>query len=258
MVSKHQTPQIEVRNLKLSYGSNTIMRDLNFAVQRGEILAVAGESGCGKSTLLKYLIGLYKPSKGKGEIYYQGKAFSSAERDEHKAFLRRFGVLYQGGALWGDMTLEENVSLPLEVYTSLPAKDIRAIVSLKLALVGLKGCEPLYPSQISGGMCKRAGLARALALDPEVLFFDEPSAGLDPISSRRLDELILQIRDGMGTTVILVSHELASIFAIADNLLYLDTETKTMLAYDDPKKLKESGEAKIRRFLNRGCSEKNE
>ena len=244
-----ESPQVEVRDLDLSYDSYPVMSDLNFRVQRGEILAVAGQSGCGKSTLLKHLIGLYTPERG--VISYDGRAFSSIANSERADFLRRFGVLYQGGALWGDRTLEENVALPLEVYTSLSAKDIRSIVAFKLALVGLKGFEQFYPSQISGGMRKRAGLARALALDPDILFFDEPSAGLDPVSSRRLDDLILQIRDGLGSTVILVSHELASIFAVADKLLYLDIETRTMLACDAPAALKESGDPKIRRFLNR-------
>jgi len=245
-----QPPAIEVQDLVMNYGSYVVMRDINFTVQPGQILVIMGGSGCGKSTLLKYLIGL-KPVE-KGEIYYHGGSFVRATEDERQAIQRSFGVLYQGGALWSTRTLAENVALPLEEYTKLSDDEIRELSSLKLALVGLKGFEDFYPSEISGGMRKRAGLARAMSLDPEILFFDEPSAGLDPISSRRLDDLILRLRDSLGATVVVVTHELASIFAIADTSIFLDAETKQMLVQGDPKELVKHGDPKVRTFLLRG------
>jgi phospholipid/cholesterol/gamma-HCH transport system ATP-binding protein len=210
----------------MAFGSFTVMRDLDFTVGRGDIFIIMGPSGCGKSTLLRHLIGLIEPAKG--EIFYGDENFTRATPEEKEQMLRRFGVLFQGGALWSSMTLAENVGLPLGEYTDLTPDEIRDVASLKLALVGLKGFEDYYPAQISGGMVKRAALARAMALDPEVLFFDEPSAGLDPISSRLLDDLILELRDSLGATVVVVTHELASIFAIGSNGVYLDTETRTM------------------------------
>jgi len=245
-------PAIEVRDLVMNYGSYVVMRDINFCVQPGQVFVIMGGSGCGKSTLLKYLIGL-KPVE-KGEVYYHGRSFSEATEEEKEEVQRSFGVLYQGGALWSTRTLAENVALPLEEYTKLSSNEIRELSSLKLSLVGLKGFEDFYPSEISGGMRKRAGLARAMSLDPEILFFDEPSAGLDPISSRRLDDLILRLRDGLGTTVVVVTHELASIFAIADTAIFLDAETKRMLVQGDPKELVKEGKSdpKVRTFLLRG------
>jgi phospholipid/cholesterol/gamma-HCH transport system ATP-binding protein len=211
-----------------------------------------GGSGCGKSTLLRHLIGLNEPATG--EILYGSESFTRAAPERRQQMLRRFGVLYQSGALWSSMTLAENVGLPLGEYTSLSPPEIREVAALKLALVGLKGFEDFYPSQISGGMQKRAGLARAMALDPEVLFFDEPSAGLDPISSRLLDELILELRASLGTTIVVVTHELASIFTIATNSVYLDVETRTMAACGDPKWLRDHADnPAVRRFLSRGA-----
>jgi phospholipid/cholesterol/gamma-HCH transport system ATP-binding protein len=193
---------------------------------------------------------------GRGEVYYDGQSFWGAEPDARERMIRRFGVLYQSGALWSSMTLAENVALPLGEYTDLGPADIRDLVSFKLALVGLAGFEDFYPSEISGGMRKRAGLARAMALDPDILFFDEPSAGLDPISSRLLDDLILELRDSLGATVVVVTHELASIFAIGTNSVFLDAEAKTMLATGNPKALlKETSNPTVRRFLTRGESE---
>jgi len=210
-----------------------------------------GGSGCGKSTLLRHLIGLQEPAAG--EIFYGEMNFTCAAPHEKERMLRRFGVLYQSGALWSSMTLAENVGLPLQEYTGLTAAEIREVAALKLSLVGLKGFEDYYPSQISGGMRKRAGLARAMALDPEVLFFDEPSAGLDPISSRLLDDLILELRDSLGATVVAVTHELASIFAIGNNCVFLDGESKGMIATGDPKELLAHAEdPRVRRFLSRG------
>jgi phospholipid/cholesterol/gamma-HCH transport system ATP-binding protein len=246
------SPAIEVRGLEMAYGSYVLARDIDFTVATGEIMVIMGGSGCGKSTLLKYLIGLKEVEKG--EILYGGQSFSKASPQEQEEMQRRFGVLYQGGALWSSLTLAENVSLPLEQYTKLSAKETMEIVSLKLALVGLKGFEEFYPSEISGGMRKRAGLARAMALDPALLFFDEPSAGLDPITSRRLDELILRLRGSLGTTIVVVTHELPSIFAIADTSIFLDAETKRVIAHGNPRELvKEGGsDPKVRDFLLRG------
>jgi phospholipid/cholesterol/gamma-HCH transport system ATP-binding protein len=234
----------------MAFGSFTVMRDLDFTVGRGDIFIIMGPSGCGKSTLLRHLIGLIEPAKG--EIFYGDENFTRATPEEKEQMLRRFGVLFQGGALWSSMTLAENVGLPLGEYTDLTPDEIRDIASLKLALVGLKGFEDYYPAQISGGMVKRAALARAMALDPEVLFFDEPSAGLDPISSRLLDDLILELRDSLGATVVVVTHELASIFSIGSNGVYLDTETRTMTATGSPKDMLEHGDERVRRFLTRG------
>ncbi len=242
---------IEVRGLTMAYGSFVIQRDLSFGIGHGEIFVIMGGSGCGKSTLLRHLIGLIEPAAG--NIFYNGQDFWQNSREERDQLLRRMGVLYQSGALWSSMTLAENVGMLLESYTSLKPKQIQEAVSYKLSLVGLEGFEDFYPSEISGGMRKRAGLARAMALDPEILFFDEPSAGLDPISSRRLDDLILELRDSLGATVVVVTHELPSIFAISDNSVFLDAETKTMRATGDPKHLlAESKDEKIQEFLRRG------
>jgi len=247
---------IEVKGLEMGYGSYVLMRDIDFSVAPGEIMVIMGGSGCGKSTLLKYLIGLKEVEKG--EIIYDGRSFSKASAKEKEEMQRTFGVLYQGGALWSSLTLAENVALPLEQYTSLSASEIMDIVSMKLALVGLKGFEEFYPSEISGGMRKRAGLARAMSLDPAILFFDEPSAGLDPITSVRLDELILRLRDALGTTVVVVTHELPSIFAIADTSIFLDAETKSVIAHGNPKELVKEGHSdpKVRDFLLRSDPEK--
>src|SRR5512137_3050708 len=228
-------PEITVKNLDMGYGSFILMRDLNFTVNRGDIFVIMGGSGCGKSTLLKILIGLKDPLQG--QVFYGGTDFWELDHDERERIMRRFGILYQQGALWSSMTLAENVALPLEQYTDLRPGQIRELISLKLSLVGLAGFEEFYPSEISGGMRKRAGLARAMALDPDILFFDEPSAGLDPVSAKLLDDLILELRNSLGATVIVVTHELASIFAIGTNSVFLDAETKTMIAAGDPKRL---------------------
>jgi phospholipid/cholesterol/gamma-HCH transport system ATP-binding protein len=244
-------PRMTINALTMAYGSFVIQRDLTFSIQPGEIFIIMGGSGCGKSTLLRHLIGLLSPAQG--EVLYDGENFWTAAPADRERMKRRFGVLYQSGALWSSMTLAENVALPLEAYTGLSPGEMRDVVSLKLALVGLAGFEDFYPSEISGGMRKRAGLARAMALDPDMLFFDEPSAGLDPLSSRRLDDLILELRDSLGATVVVVTHELASIFTIADNSIFLDADTKTMLAVGHPKTLRDtSPEPKIRAFLRRG------
>jgi phospholipid/cholesterol/gamma-HCH transport system ATP-binding protein len=242
---------IVVQDLTMAYGSFVIQHDLTFTVRRGDIFIIMGGSGCGKSTLLRHLIGLQTPVKG--DVFYDGTSFWTADPAERERMTRRFGVLYQSGGLWSSMTLAENVALPLEQYTALSASQIAALVSFKLALVGLAGFENYSPSELSGGMQKRAGLARAMALDPDILFFDEPSAGLDPISSRLLDDLILELRDSLGATVVIVTHELASIFAIGTNSVFLDADTKTMIASGAPKTLlAESHDPNVRRFLRRG------
>ena len=247
-------PRIRVVDLTMAYGDFVIQRDLTFDVARGEVFIIMGGSGCGKSTLLRHLIGLIRPAKG--DVLFDGTSFWGGDDVERQLMVRRFGVLYQSGALWSSMTLAENVGLPLGEFTDLAPSQIREVASLKLSLVGLGGFEDFYPSEISGGMQKRAGLARAMALDPDILFLDEPSAGLDPISSRLLDDLILELRDSLKCTVVAVTHELASIFTIADNSVYLDAETRTMLATGNPKTLlRESKEPKIRAFLTRGGQE---
>jgi len=244
-------PHIIVSELTMAYGDFVIQRDLNFTVMHHDIFIIMGGSGCGKSTLLRHLIGLQSPAKG--QVYYGDIDFWHAAPAERSRIMRKCGILYQKGALWSSMTLAENVALPLEEYTNLSARDIKEIVSLKLALVGLAGYEEFYPAEISGGMQKRAGLARAMALDPEILFFDEPSAGLDPVSARRLDDLILELRDSLGTTVVVVTHELASIFAIGNNSVFLDGETRTMIAGGDPHLLlAETDNPKVKEFLTRG------
>ncbi len=248
---------IRVEDAKMAYGDFVIQDNLDFVVNRGEIFIIMGGSGCGKSTLMRLMTGLKAPSRG--EIYYDGTPFWSSDQDWREQRMRNFGILYQSGAMFSSMTLAENIGLALEIYTDLKAQDIREIASLKLALVGLKGFEDFYPNEISGGMKKRAGLARAMALDPDVLFFDEPSAGLDPISSRLLDELILELRDSLGTTIVVVTHELASIFTISDNCVFLDPDTKTMLATGDPKILRdECPNPVVRNFLMRGELEAKE
>lgn len=250
--SGDSAPAIEVKNLEMAYGSYVLMRNMTFEVSAGQVFIIMGGSGCGKSTLLKYLIGLKEVEQG--EILYHGRSFSKASPEEREKMQRTFGVLYQGGALWSALTLAENVALPLEQYSRLSAGEISEVVSIKLALVGLKGFEEFYPAEISGGMRKRAGLARAMALDPALLFFDEPSAGLDPLTSRRLDDLILRLRDSLGTTIVVVTHELPSIFTIADTSIFLDAETKQMIAHGNPRELVKAGRSdpKVREFLLRG------
>lgn len=243
-------PHIIVQDLTMAYGSYVLQRDLSFTVNRGDVFIIMGGSGCGKSTLMRHLIGLKAPAKG--SVFYGDVNFWEAEPDQRGRMMRRFGVMYQGGALWSSLTLAENVALPLELYTALKPAQVREIVSLKLSLVGLAGFEDYYPSEISGGMKKRVGIARAMALDPEILFFDEPSAGLDPVSARLLDDLILELKESLGTTVV-VTHELASIFAIGNNSVFIDAEEKTMIASGHPKSLlEECAHPTVRNFLTRG------
>jgi phospholipid/cholesterol/gamma-HCH transport system ATP-binding protein len=244
-------PHIVVEDLTMAYGDFVIQHDLNFTINKGDIFIIMGGSGCGKSTLLRHLVGLQAPAHGR--VLYSGESLWDAEQERRDAILRKTGVTYQGGGLWSSMTLAENVALPLEQYTDLKPAEIADLASLNLSLVGLAGFEDYFPSEISGGMQKRAGLARAMALSPEVLLFDEPSAGLDPISSRLLDDLILELRNSLGATVVMVTHELASIFAVGDNGIFLDADTKTQIALGAPKRLLDDcPDPKVQRFLRRG------
>ena len=244
-------PVISVDNLTMAYGSVLIQRDLTFTVNQGDIFVIMGGSGCGKSTLLRHLIGLQTPVKG--DIRYGAHSLVKADAQQRQELMRQYGVLFQTGGLLSSLTLAENISLPLTESTALSKTKIREIVAYKLALVGLAGFENYYPSQLSGGMQKRAGLARAMALDPDILFFDEPSAGLDPISAKHLDDLILRLRDSLSATVVIVTHELASIFAIGSNGIFLDADTKTLIARGSPHAmLQTSQDPKVLNFLHRG------
>ncbi len=244
---------IRVQDLTMAYGDFVLQENLTFTIKQGSIFTIMGESGCGKSTLLRHLTGLKRPAAG--NIYYSDMNFWESSAKQRVLRMQHCGVLYQSGALFSSMTIGENVALPLQQFTQLSPRVIQEIVDFKLALVGLKGFTDFLPSAISGGMKKRAGLARAIALDPDILFFDEPSAGLDPISSRLLDDLILELRDSLGATIIIVTHELPSIFAIADDSIFLDTDTKTMLATGNPKDLaNKSDSCKVKKFLRRSAS----
>ena len=236
----------------MAFGDFVLMKDLDFSVRRGEVFVVMGGSGSGKSVLVRHMLGLLEPAHG--EVLYDGESFTAASPERRAAMLRKVGILYQRNALWSSMSLAENVALPLEEYTELGAAEIREIAELKLALVGLRGFEDYLPSQISGGMQKRAALARAMALDPEVLFFDEPSSGLDPVTARRLDDLMLELRDDLGATLVVVSHDLASILAIGDDSILLDAEARTAIASGSPRDLlAHSQDPRVRRFLTRGA-----
>ena len=247
-------PHIEVRDLTLAYGDRVVLRDLDFTVRRGDIFIIMGGSGSGKSTLLRNLIGLQPPARG--AIRFEGSDLWAVSGAKLAALKRRIGVLFQHGALWSSMTVAENVGLALEQFTALSPAEVREIVSFKLALVGLAGYEEFLPSQLSGGMRKRAGLARAMVLDPEALFLDEPGSGLDPVSAKLLDDLILQLRDSLGATVVVVTHELASIFAIGTHAVFIDADAKTITAEGDPRELaRTTVDPKLRAFLTRGEEE---
>lgn len=249
--TKVPSPAVEVTGLECGYGDQVILKDVSFTVARGEIFFIIGGSGCGKSTLLRNLVGLNPPRKG--EVRFLGAPFSAADAATRRAQLRNFGLLFQSGALWSSLTLRQNVALPLEEYTRLSRREIDELSALKLGQVGLAGYEDYFPAEISGGMKKRAGLARALALDPAILFFDEPSAGLDPVTSRKLDELIVEIRELFGTTIVVVSHELASIYDIADRVIMLEKQAQGIVAEGAPKQLATtSDDPRVKEFLTRG------
>src|SRR5271165_4885364 len=243
--------RIEVKNLTVAFGTRVIQSDLSFSVHQGSIFAIMGGSGCGKSTVLKAMIGLLRPSAG--TIAVDGENYWAGTEPRRAAVSRRFGVLFQSGALWSSMTVAENVALPLQMFTSLAADAIAVLVQLKLSFVGLATAAGRMPAELSGGMRKRAALARALALDPEILFFDEPSAGLDPITSKRLDELILELSRGLGATVVIVSHELPSLFAICDDGVFLDADARTAIAHGAPKDLRDRCTHRtVQAFMERG------
>ena len=241
---------IEIDSLTLRYGERLIQRDLSFTIAQGDIFIIMGGSGCGKSTLLRHLIGLQTPAAG--SVRFAGVDLWQTDDSTRQAMQRRFGVLFQSGALWSSLTLSENIMLPMTEIGGFRAADARELAAVKLALVGLAGFEDFYPSEISGGMKKRAALARAMALDPDILFFDEPSAGLDPLSSAHLDELILELRQNFGTTIVVISHELASILSICDDSVFLDAQTRTMIPTGNPKQALQSGDPRVRHFLTRG------
>jgi len=241
---------IRVEHMTARYGDNVVFDDVSFDVMRGEIFVILGGSGCGKSTMLKQMIGLYHPYAGK--VLIEGRDISSAEGDERRDILRRIGVMYQAGALFGSMTLRQNLRLPMEEFTDLPSEAMDMIAKTKLKLVQLEGFEEYLPADISGGMKKRAAIARAMALDPEILFLDEPSAGLDPITSAELDQTILQLRDTLGITFVVVTHELPSIYTIADRVIMLDKRTKNISATGPPAELRDhSDDPWVRSFFRR-------
>ena len=240
-----------IENVTMAYGDFVVQRDLNFTINRGDVFIIMGGSGCGKSTVMRAMLGMQEPAKGR--VLLNSQSLWEIDEIARRPLLQRCGVVFQKGGLWSAMTLAENIELTLGEFTDLSPKERREVARLKLALVGLAGFEDFYPSEISGGMQRRAGVARALALDPELLFFDEPSAGLDPISSRRLDDLILELRDSLGATIVVVTHELASIFTIGNNSVVLDPVSKTQIAKGDPKWLRDHSEnPAVHEFLNRG------
>jgi phospholipid/cholesterol/gamma-HCH transport system ATP-binding protein len=250
-------PIIRVEGLVAGYGERTIFDDVSFQVLRGEVFVILGGSGSGKSTLLKNVIGLYPPWQGR--IWIDGADLAAADAEQRRAILRRIGVMYQQGALFGSMTLLENVRLPMEELTDLPAEAMDRIAASKLKMVGLEGFEGYLPAEISGGMRKRAAIARAMALDPAILFLDEPSAGLDPITSAELDDTILLLRDTLGITFVVVTHELASIYKIADRVIMLDPEAKGIVATGSPEFLRDQCEIEwVRRFFRRETGEQPE
>ncbi len=252
MAEASGTPHIEVSELAIGYGNYVVQRGLSFVVNKGDIFVIMGGNGCGKTTLMRALIGLQRPLQG--AVRYSGEDFWGASEEDRQRLKRRLGVLFQSGALWSSLTLADNVALPIAQYTDLTQARIDEIVSFKLALVGLAGFEDFYPSELSGGMKKRASLARAMALDPDILVIDEPSSGLDPLTAKRLDELIVELRDSLGTTVVVVTHELASILSIGNNSVYLDAETHTMIPTGNPQDALKSGHPKVRHFLTRGTA----
>ena len=238
MDPEHNEPVLQVQGLAVGYGDQDVQHDVSFDVKRGSIFAIMGPSGCGKSTLLSALIGLLRPSAG--AVRFGARDYWALEQGQRDDFGRGFGVLFQGGALWSSMTAAENVALPLQMFTPLGVAVIDSLVQLKLSLVGLDSGRASMPADLSGGMRQRVGLARALALDPQILFLDEPSAGLDPIAAKRFDDLILQLRDGFGVTVVMVSHELPSLFGICDDGVFLDAATHTAIAHGAPSRLRDS------------------
>jgi phospholipid/cholesterol/gamma-HCH transport system ATP-binding protein len=237
-MTDHEAPlMLKVRDLSVGYGDVPVQHGVSFEVKRGSIFGIMGVSGCGKSTLLRALIGLLRPSAG--SVQFDGEDYWTLAEEQRAIRGRRFGVLFQGGALWNSLTAAQNVALPLQMFTAASKPSIDALVAVKLSLVGLESGRESMPSDLSGGMQRRVGLARALALDPDILFLDEPASGLDPISARHFDKLILQLRDGFGVTVVMVSHELTSLLATCDDGVFLDAESHTAVAHGAPRELRE-------------------
>jgi len=250
MVGVNDRCRLRVSGLTLGYGERVIQRNLDFAVRQSSIFAIMGGSGCGKSTVLKAMVGLLRPAAG--TIHVDDEEFWSAAELRRSEIARRFGVVFQSSALWSSMTIADNVALPLQMFTELNSASIQMLVRLKLSLVGLRAAGGLMPADLSGGMRKRAGVARALALDPDILFFDEPSAGLDPITAKRFDDLILELRDGLGVTIVLVSHDLPSLFAVCDDGIFLDSESHTAIAHGSPRALRDGCDHPlVRAFMQR-------
>jgi len=249
-------PIIQVKDLRVGYGDVIILDQVSFTVYEGEVFGILGGSGCGKSTLLKTIIGLIPPRSG--QIILDGDEVSTDDEVKLQDVLRKIGVLYQGAALFGSMTIAQNVALPIEEYTTLSRESVNTLVRMKLGLVNLQGYENHFPSELSGGMKKRAGLARAMALNPKILFFDEPSAGLDPITSAELDDLILHLNRSLGTTMVIVTHELESIFTVAQRIIMLDKAAKGIIAEGDPRYLRDHSQNPfVKRFFNRRAAEEN-
>lgn len=250
MSGEKKEPVLIVEGLTARFGDNVVFENIHFTVYKGEVLVVVGESGCGKSTLLKIMIGLQKPFAGK--VLYQGTDIVSATEDDLLSYRQNIGVLFQSSALFSSMTLQENIALPLEQYTQLDPIMRDAVIKMKLGMVNLAGYENHFPAELSGGMKKRAGIARAMALDPQVLFFDELSAGLDPVTAVELDELIIKTNEAMGTTMVIVTHELESIYKIAHRVLMLDKEAKGIIAEGTPLELKQNAsDPRVKSFFGR-------
>jgi phospholipid/cholesterol/gamma-HCH transport system ATP-binding protein len=251
-VAEPTDPLVRVRGMTMAFGDDVVQRDLEFDIQRGEVLAIVGASGCGKSTLLRHLIGLNAPASG--QVLYADQDLNECDDEALGILRRRFGVMFQAGALWSAMSVGDNLMLPLQLFSTLTPSQCRARALAKLDLVGLEDAFDLMPAALSGGMRKRAALARALVLEPPLLFLDEPGSGLDPMNAARLDALILQLRDELGTTVVLVTHDIDSAVSVADRVLFLDEVDQTMTALDSPQALQHGGPARVRQFLQRGRS----